>query len=354
MVILKKRKKTQTHYSQKRLIRSRLSRVRTRDLSRSRNIFLGIVALILFSLLILGVFKLFSSHYFIIKNVEVIGSRDITEEDTKLNLDYLYGQNIFVANSISIRNKLLQKHTSLEDVRVRKIWPSKIIIIVSEKQPLFLYNNLSGVYVVTEDGYISEIVFQEKINFAEEQISIITGAKGIDSDLVKERIQSEYVLEQEKLPTNQRTDFNYSTIAEDIKLSTLSIIRAELLEQTKVIIASYKEKYDPTTYPQLTSVYSFDTSKLREGDGIDKKKLQLTREVIRYFNRDKSENIVEIIWESKYAVRFETESRKTIVFGTSRNTSEQLDDYIIVKKEIEEGGKNYSEMDLTSRKISVR
>ncbi len=201
-----------------------VTRVSNTDLSGSKNIFLGVLGLVAFSLLLLGLFKVLSSEYFKVNNFEVIGARSISTQDITGDLTTLTGQNIFLLNSKKVETELSEKYIYFDRINVTKIWPNKLFIVVSEKQPLFFYNNLNGVYLVNEDGYVNEVIYQEKINFAQEQLNIITGAEGIESSLVKERLEAEFVAEQEKLPKEQRVDFDFALFDQDTKLSTLTII----------------------------------------------------------------------------------------------------------------------------------
>ena len=354
MGFINKKEKPRYTSRRRRRVLGNVNRVSNTDLSGPKNIFLGVLGLIAFSLLLLGLFKVLSSDYFKVNNFEVIGTRSISTQDISKDLSAFTGQNIFLLNSQGIEKELSDKYIYFDRINVTKIWPNKLFIVVSEKQPLFFFNNLNGVYLVTEDGYVNEIIYQEKINFAQEQLNIITGAEGIDSKLVKERLEAEYVVEQEKLPEAERIDFDYTLLDQESKLSTLSIIRSELIEQARIILTSYKDKYDPLLYPQLESVYSFDNNSLKEGDWIDSKKLQLTREVVKFFSQKQEIVIVGIFWESKYTVKIDTDQRKTLIFGTSRGISEQIEDYLTVRKELETEERNFTEMDLSSRKISVR
>lgn len=354
MGLIKKKENPRYTSRRRRRMLGNVTRVSNTDLSGSKNIFLGVLGLVAFSLLLLGLFKVLSSEYFKVNNFEVIGARSISTQDITGDLTTLTGQNIFLLNSKKVETELSEKYIYFDRINVTKIWPNKLFIVVSEKQPLFFYNNLNGVYLVTEDGYVNEVIYQEKINFAQEQLNIITGAEGIESSLVKERLEAEFVAEQEKLPKEQRVDFDFALFDQDTKLSTLTIIRSELLEQARIILTSYKDKYDPLQYPQLESVYSFDNNPLKEGNWIDSKKLQLTREVVKFFSQKQEVAIVGIFWESKYTIKFETEDQKTLIFGTSRGVSEQIEDYLAVRRELELEEKNFSEMDLSSRKISVR
>lgn len=299
------------------------------------------------------VFKIISSDYFQIDAIRIIGSRSVPAESIRQDLSDYNSRSIFIVNSKEISNGLLQKHSSFKRVSVAKIWPDKLIINITEKQPLLFYINLNGVYLIDEDGKVSEILFQDKINFETEQLNVITGAEGIDSRLVSERLAAEHLQTQESIPEDERTDFDISAITPDKKFEVLNTIRTELLEQSRAIILSYKTRFDPASYPPLQTVFAFENSSYAKGSVIDEKRIGLTREVTRFFDQ-RNETIQEIVWEGKFLVRVTLQSGKTCIFGTNRNISEQLEDYIVITQQLAEENKNYSEMDLSSRKVSVK
>lgn len=371
--------KSQPKYSnirRKRKLR-KITRVNVPEIPGSKNIFLGVVAMFLFALVIFSGLKILSADYFQVNSVTTIGVRTVSGQQIFEDIENLTTEGIFLASGSSIEKTLIAKYPSFKSVTVNKIWPDKLIINITEKQPALFYLNLNGIYLVNEDGIISEVIFQDKINFAQEQLNVITGAEGIDSVLVYDRLKSEYLEKQEELEQEvaresgveegaqaragleegseqeQKTDFDISQIPQDQKFATLNTIREELFDQAKVIIISYLEKFDSTAYPSLEKAFAFDNNVYQEGDMVDQDRLQLTREVLKFFSQN---NVVvsEVLWEGKFVVKLITEPGKTLVFGTSRNISEQLEDYLVVTRELEKEEKNYNEIDLSSRKVSVK
>jgi len=372
--------KSQPKYSnirRKRKLR-KITRVNVPEIPGSKNIFLGVVAMFLFALVIFSGLKILSADYFQVNSVTTIGVRTVSSQQIFEDIENLTTEGIFLTSGSSIEKTLIAKYPSFKSVTVNKIWPDKLIINITEKQPALFYLNLNGIYLINEDGIISEVIFQDKINFAQEQLNIITGAEGIDSVLVYDRLKSEYLEKQEEIEQEgvggkgveekslqagasqeegsdqeQKTDFDISQIPQDQKFATLNTIREELFDQAKVIIISYLEKFDSTAYPSLEKVFAFDNNVYQEGDMVDQDKLQLTREVLKFFSQN---NVVvsEVLWEGKFVVKLITEPGKTLVFGTSRNISEQLEDYLVVTRELEKEEKNYNEIDLSSRKVSVK
>lgn len=315
-----------------------------------KNILIGIIFFVLFSFLLLGLFSLFSSDYFRLKSIDPIGERTASKDEIKETLAGFKGRIVFFVNKAQIQSTLSEKYPGMKVVRVQKYWPDNLQVIVTETEPLIYFVNLSGVYVVNEDGSVTEIVHQEEINFAENQINIITGADGINSKLVRDRLASEF----KESNKNEDEKFVFSKVSDEKKLETLTIIQQELIEQSLGIMRSYTKNYQSAQSPDLEVVYAFENTLLNIGDEVDKNKLQLTREVVKFFNQSETENIKDIFWEGKFLVKVETDTGKTIVFGTNRPISDQLEDLEIVTSELEKENSAFTEIDLTSRKISVK
>lgn len=347
--------KSQPKYStirRKRKLR-KITGVKAPEIPGSKNIFLGVVALAFFALLIFLVLRILSADYFRVNTITTVGARTVSEQQIFVDIESLTTEGIFLTSSKAIEKTLQDKYPSFKSVTVSKIWPSRLIINITEKQPALFYLNLNGVYLVNEDGVISEVIIQDKINFANEQLNIITGAEGIDSVMVYERLQSEHLDKEKDLEEEDKTEFDIDQVPLDEKFLILNTIREELFDQAKVIIVSYLEGFDVSSYPEMEKVFAFDNELYAEGDMVDPDRLQLTREVLKFLVRENTE-VSEVLWEGKFVVNFITESGKTLVFGTNRNISEQLEDYRVIISELEKEEKIYNEIDLSSRKVSVK
>ncbi|HRN85817.1 MAG TPA: FtsQ-type POTRA domain-containing protein [Candidatus Dojkabacteria bacterium] len=344
--------KAQPKYSSLRRKR-RMNVVRTPDISGSRNIFLGVIALLIIVLLIFSLLKFITSGYFNIKELNIIGLRGIEYNEVDKNLSEYYEENILFISSNELERKLSESFPSFKSVKVKKFWPNKIQIYISEKQPLLYYVNFTGVYIVDEDGLITKIIYSDQINFNDEQLNVITGAEGINSKLVVERLASEYALTQEELPDGEKVDFDFNTVPIDRKFEMLNTIREELIDQSLTILQNYALQFDPSVYPDLKTVYVFENKKYEIREPVDENRVTLTSEVLRFLTL-KNITIVEVNWEGKFLVRFKTDTGKQYIFGTTRVLSEQLEDFEILLAEFSKENKNYSEFDFSSRKVSVK
>lgn len=343
--------KPQPKYSSLRR-RRRRKIINTPEISGSKNILLGVVALIMITLTVFGLMKFITSGYFDIKEIQVIGLRNDNEEVNN-ELEQFYGENILFKSSNQITKLLTDQHPTFKAIQVKKYWPNKLQISISEKQPLLFYINFTGVYVVDEEALITEILYTDKINFNDEQLNVITGAQGIDSKLVEERLSSEFQLTQQEIAEDEKVEFDITTIPLDEKFKMLNIIREELIDQSLLILQEYSQKYDKSLYPDLITVYVFENKELKIREPVDEKRVSLTSEVLRFLNQ-RNITITEVNWEGKFLVRFKSDTSRQYVFGTSRILSEQLEDFDILISELSKENKNYSEIDFSSRKVSVK
>src|SRR4030043_1509194 len=95
---------------------------------------------------------LLSDSYFRVREVEVEGGRKIPKE-TLLSLTVLEGMpNLF---SIKLKEvvKRLESHPWIEQVRVRKVFPHKIVIQIKERKPMAIIQ-LEELYYVDTQGEI--------------------------------------------------------------------------------------------------------------------------------------------------------------------------------------------------------
>lgn len=323
------------------------------SLPSNNNIFKGVFALLLIPLLIYLLLVFLTSDSFKVSETVIIGSRVISKEEIDTEIAEVFESSLFFVNTHKIEQQIMESFPTFKSVTVRKFLPNKLSITITEKEPILFYLNLSGVYLIDEDGVVSEIIYQDIINFGDNQLKIITGEEGIDSSLVFDRLKSDYLQTQEDVPEEEQLEFDIETVTLDRKFAVLASIQKELFEQAIIIIKSNESNVDFTTLPALSPVYVFNNLPLEKGDSIDLNRLDITKNILAFFLTERA-SIRETLWEGRYNVKIITEDGKIIVFGTNRNISEQLEDYNIIVEQLNREEKFYTEIDLTSRKVSVK
>ena len=158
---------------------------------RNKSIF-AIALLILFSTFISQ--KKFTFNKFKIQEIQIENNNILEDQELRKFFSFLYNKNIIFLNSYELKKKLNQK-SFIKKIKIKKIFPNKLVIRVFEKKPIailidknkkkfylgrkidlieyreiFKYKNLP---VVLGDQKSFKMLFNNliKINFPTEQIS---------------------------------------------------------------------------------------------------------------------------------------------------------------------------------------
>jgi hypothetical protein len=99
---------------------------------------------------------LLGDPYFRVREVEVEGGRKMTRE-TLLSLTVMEGMpNLFSVNLKKVVNRL-ESHPWIDQVRVRKVFPNKLLIQVEERKPIAIIQ-LGELYYIDTQGEIFSLV----------------------------------------------------------------------------------------------------------------------------------------------------------------------------------------------------
>ncbi len=107
---------------------------------------------------------LLSDSYFRVREVEVEGSRKVPKE-TLLSLTVMEGMpNLF---SVKLKElvKRLESHPWIEQVRVRKVFPNKIVIQVEERKPMAIIQLEELYYIDTRGEIFTPVGDRDEYNY---------------------------------------------------------------------------------------------------------------------------------------------------------------------------------------------
>jgi len=145
---------------------------------------------------------LLGDPYFRVREVEVEGGRKVPQ-DTLLSLTALEGMpNLFSVNLKEVVRRL-ESHPWIEQVRVRKVFPNKILIQIEEKKPMAIIQ-LEELYYIDIKGEI----FSPVMNKDEYNYPYLTGLtrQGLEKDpleakgLIMKALEILRMIDQEKVP----------------------------------------------------------------------------------------------------------------------------------------------------------
>jgi cell division septal protein FtsQ len=336
------------------------------NVPKVRGYLIGGFSLVLIILLLLGAYTLITSKTFAISGITYLGNSKATTTDLDNLLSGIKGRNIFLVRSDEITDKLLHSKFFLEAVTVKKIWPDKLKINITESQPEFTLINMNGGYLITKNGKVIEVVAQDKLNFSDEELDIIKGFGSPNAHYVEDRMrldlglgpkvtptQAPFRIGSTPAPTPTPDTFDFFAVDPAKKIEVLNIIRAELLSKVGSTWDKYSQLVSTKEFSSLPRIFAYDNSTFKENDTINLSRLEVTNEVVSFFNKHPDMIVQKIIWESDFLVDFELTSGQSIIFGVNRKASEQLEDFEVITQNLTQQGKTFARIDLSSKKVSV-
>jgi cell division protein FtsQ len=107
---------------------------------------------------------LLGDPYFRLREVEVKGSRKIPKE-TLLSLTAIEGMPNLFSVKLAAVVKRLESHPWIEGVRVRKVFPNKILIQVEERKPMAIIQLEELYYIDTQGEIFSPVGDKDEYNY---------------------------------------------------------------------------------------------------------------------------------------------------------------------------------------------
>jgi cell division septal protein FtsQ len=325
---------------------------RTQDslLFKYKKIFFGILLFLIIILLSYVFLSFIRNESFFLRNITIIGNKSLSKEELISELNSYSNQHLFFIRSNNIKAQLYNSFSTIQDVKIIKSWPNNIIITITERDPKLVYVNIQGAYVVDQEGKILEIFANDTIAFQNENINIIRGLGNPNADYVKER----YYIDNPITEESESEDNSWDTIPLKDKINTLNTIKKELTEKVEQLLSDYSAILSTTNYANLPRLYAYDNNSYKLFDTIDFNYISSTIEIYSFFSQSQEFIINKGVLESKYSILIEFTNGKKVIFGTKRQLSKQLDDFQIIIAKLDSEGINYSRIDLSSEKISVR
>ena len=102
--------------------------------------------------------KIKKNYFFKVKNIEIVNTSLIKEEEIKSKLSYILGKNILNLNKQEIKNSVLGINF-LKDIEVKKKYPDTILIKVKETIPLAILIKKEKRYLIDSE---SNLIFFDK------------------------------------------------------------------------------------------------------------------------------------------------------------------------------------------------
>ncbi len=170
----------QTKYKSKRnkfkLFTSKLEFENTFNEIKKINIYYYIIWVFL---ILSSLYVLFFSHYFSIKNIDIIRQDDIINIDLSYkSIENIRYKPILFVDKISVQKSLITHQPNIKEVYIRKILPDNIKIILTSYPSNFIFQNDSKFYEITDNWVV--IPTKQKENLTKLNIKTVSNIWVLD------------------------------------------------------------------------------------------------------------------------------------------------------------------------------
>ena len=296
----------------------------------------------------LGVYALTFTSYFKVDSVEYLGLENLEISHFGAIDSQIYGKSIFQVNIGSVENQVNQISTKIKAVKVDKFFPNRVVVQITEKQPVLVYVGFNASYLVGEKGEILErIINDSEINFEQRDYKIAAGLGDKNGDYVVDRFVAN--LSEEELES-----FDPEAIPEHRKQEILRVIESEIQATFNDRINRQKEMTGFLDQYGIPVIAAWD-------EFIEDSEKSLDLEVVEFVTRVLEEldilgqdfEIREGVLESSFRFKLITSENVTIIFSSRRDLKMQIEDLSVLLSSgiMEEEGISF--VDLSSEKLLV-
>ncbi|MBU0976281.1 MAG: FtsQ-type POTRA domain-containing protein [Patescibacteria group bacterium] len=295
---------------------------------------------IVLALLILGGRYFIFSDRFDIKNIQIEGCEQLQTSLLDDKLAYLYGVNIFLVRSSTLKGNVVTLSPYIKDLKVEKHLPDTVYINIIERKPSLVWVNLSGAYLVDQEGTVLRMVLDyEDLVLDQEDIDLLKGYGDL-SAVEEEKPAEKKKSSEEEVEKEELTNKEKQKIIEEGRKEVVSRVDQFWGKNLKNLGDEYK------AYP---FVYNYVPKSYMVLDNIDLSLMKSSRTVI---NLDlKGEVVLRYVWESEYRFVLYLKDDRKIIFSTRRELEEQIYDLDVFLADLKAKDKKFQYIDLSSEII---
>jgi cell division protein FtsQ len=155
-----------------------LSSRKRRNIKRKFVLFVKITAIfLLLGALVFGFNYLYNSKYFKIKSVIVTGNGHYSSTQIKKVADVAVGANIFEINKKNIEDKLAAELTWISSTSLRKVFPDKIEISITERKPYIRLVYGGKYFILDKEAVVLDEISDEELSLYSGCILVTNGIK---------------------------------------------------------------------------------------------------------------------------------------------------------------------------------
>ena len=155
-----------------------LSSRKRRNIKRNFILFVKITALLfLLGALVFGFNYLYNSKYFKIKTITLVGNSHYTDEQIKKVANVAIGANIFEINKKNIEDSLASELTWISSILLKKIFPDRIEISVTERKPYIRLVYSGKYYILDKEAVVLDEISSDRKSLYPDCLLVVNAIK---------------------------------------------------------------------------------------------------------------------------------------------------------------------------------
>lgn len=293
-----------------------------------------------------GIYYLHQQRTYVITDITVSGNTQTSSLAIVSALDNLRGTSLLLVSTASVEQKLLSEFPYLKQAVVRKVLPGKIEIEVVERFPVMSYINLTGVFLLDDEGVVVTVVTSNEVPAltTEEQL-VFDGFGDINANYTYEKYRSKFTDEEE------RAAIKWEEVPENEKRAALDELKNDLVVRVIAQQDAGLAVLNQSQFAQLPRVFAVDANAWKLGNKFLESKFEISKAIIDYLTVEQL-GIIKIQWQSDFTIIVDLVEGKQLLFTSTRDIHVQIQALETLRSRIDMT--NVRIIDLRSELVSVR
>lgn len=243
---------------------------------RKRRINIKRLLLTITFLCIIAIMPMALSSFFKIKNIEVVGNKNIETDDIKKTITHYFDKNLLMIKSDKVKQSITA-NLPVENVKVKYKLPDTLIVKVKEREAAAILHYLNGFALIDAHGIIVKL--ESKIEGY--SVPIITGLRVTEAKIAKQPV------------------CNLDRVSFNKLLSLISAIKPVSQDLSEINVSKDKSK------KLMFSLYTVDGYKIVLDSFEDKDKLLTSFKILQDLRKNaRGKGVIDVSSDTPIFRRF--------------------------------------------------
>jgi cell division septal protein FtsQ len=291
-------------------------------------------------------FLLHDNQVYVIKEIEITGTKQISQDAILSDVGYLKGKSMFSFSEAGLEEELMRKFPYIKLVQIRKNLPSKVTVEIEERFPVIAYINMSGVFLVDEERIIvNRLAVKDQLTFTVDEGLVVNGFGDPNANYVYEYYLSKIAAEEE------RKAVKWEEVSLEDKKRALDDFKDSLQVRVSSALNNNITALLGSEFTQLPRIMGYDSLVYDIGSDFPSFKFDASQNIKRYLDKE-GLLFIDMTWPSDFTLIVKLVNNIELWFSSTRSIDDQLLALATIREQADLT--NVSVIDLRSELVSVR